>query len=390
MYLEEIRKEFTEHVLPFWMGLKDEKNGGYYGLLDYELNLDKKAVKGCILNSRILWFFSNAYLCLGDKKYLEYAKHAFCFMRDYCLDKDKGGVYWSVTYDGKPEDSTKHTYNQAFAVYALSSYYDASKDKEALDIAYGLYNVIETKCRNEGGYLEAFNKDYEPESNEKLSENGVEAGRTMNTLLHVFEAYTELYRVDGNKVLTDKLKFMLDIFADKIYNPEKRRLEVFFDADYNTLIDLYSYGHDIEAAWLIDRGLEILKDDEYSKKIYPITEVLTAQVYKEAFDGISMPAECCNKVVEETRIWWVQVEAMVGFYNGYQRDSSHVEYRDAVINLWKFVKDKFVDKRPGSCWLNEVDKEGVPFNKKPIVGPWKCPYHTGRMCFELIKRNADI
>ena len=176
--------------------------------------------------------------------------------------------------------------------FDLSSYYDASKDKEALDIAYGLYNVIETKCRNEGGYLEAFNKDFEPESNEKLSENGVEAGRTMNTLLHVFEAYTELYRVDGNKELTDKLKFMLDIFADKIYNPEKRRLEVFFDADYNTLIDLYSYGHDIEAAWLIDRGLEILKYDEYSKKIYPITEVLTAQVYKEAFDGISMPAEC--------------------------------------------------------------------------------------------------
>lgn len=390
MILEEIRKEFIEHVIPFWEHMKDDEYGGYYGLLDYELNLDKYSVKGCILNSRIMWFFANAYLCFDNEKYLQYSKHAFDFMKKYCIDRENGGMYWSLKYDGNVEDSTKHTYNQAFAIYALSSYYDAVKDEEALKLAYELYNLIETKCRDSEGYLEAFTKEFEPESNEKLSENGVEAIRTMNTLLHVFEAYTELYRVGHNEKVAEKLKFILDIFRDKIYNPKLGRLEVFFDAQYNSLIDLYSYGHDIETAWLIDRGLEILDDKDYMETIYPITRRLTAQVFEEAFDNQGMPAECCKGVVEESRIWWVQAEAMVGFYNGYQKSPSHTEYRGAVIKLWEFIKRYLIDKRTGSEWFWEVDKEGVPFSKKAIVEPWKCPYHTGRMCFELIKRNAEL
>lgn len=390
MIIDEIRSEFTEHVIPFWERLKDEEYGGYYGLVDFDLNVDKNAVKGCILNSRIMWFFSNAYLCLKDEKYLEYAKHAYDFMKKYCIDLENTGIYWSMTYDGKIEDSTKHTYNQAFAIYALSSYYDATGSEDALQLAYSLYNTIEGKCRDENGYLEAFTREFNPGSNEKLSENGVEATRTMNTLLHVFEAYTELYRVDNNADVGERLKFMLNIFADKLYNPDKHRLEVFFDRDYNTLIDLYSYGHDIEAAWLVDRGLDVLGDDTYYDRIHTITEALTAQVFKEAFDGSSMPAECCNGVVEQSRIWWVQVEAMVGFYNGYQRCPEHKEYREAVISIWKFISQNMIDKRNGSEWFWEVNAEGVPYSKKPIVEPWKCPYHTGRMCFELIKRNADI
>ena len=156
------------------------------------------------------------------------------------------------------------------------------------------------------------------------------------------------------------------------------------------MIDLYSYGHDIETAWLIDRGLEVLEDDELCKKIYPITQKLTAQIFKVAFDGNSMPAECCNNLVEESRVWWVQAEAMVGFYNGYQHNRNLEEYRRAVISIWEFIKNNIIDKREGSEWFWEVDKDGVPFSKKPIVEPWKCPYHTGRMCFELIKRKADI
>ena len=233
MIVDEIRSEFVGHVIPFWEGLRDDKYGGYYGMLDFDLNLDKQAVKGCILNSRILWFFSNAYLCLKDESYLSYAEHAYNFMKDHCIDKDNGGIFWSMTYDGKEEDTTKHTYNQAFAIYALSSYYDAAGKKEALDLAYSLYHVIEDRCRDEEGYLEAFTKDFAPASNEKLSENGVEAGRTMNTLLHVFEAYTELYRVDHNEEVGEKLRFIMNIFADKLYNPERGRLEVFFDKDYN-------------------------------------------------------------------------------------------------------------------------------------------------------------
>ena len=188
MFTSEIKEHLTKDIIPFWRGLKDVEYGGFYGYMGYDLGLDKKAVKGCILNSRILWFFSNAYLVLKEEELLADAGHAFRFLKDYCVDKENGGVYWSLAFDGKPEDTTKHTYNQAFAIYALSSYYDASGDEEALSLAWELYEIIESRCKDEYGYLEAFNVRFEPEDNDKLSENGVMAEKTMNTLLHVFEA----------------------------------------------------------------------------------------------------------------------------------------------------------------------------------------------------------
>ena len=183
---------------------------------------------------------------------------------------------------------------------------------------------------------------------------------------------------------------MLDIFADKMYNPDKHRQEVFFDKDYNSLIDLYSYGHDIETAWLIDRGLDILGDKAYSDRLHPITEALTAQVYKEAFTDGSMPAECCEGVVKTSRIWWVQAETVVGFCNGYQRTPKNTHYKEAVIEQWSFIKEHLIDHREGSEWFWEVDEKGKPTSRQPIVEPWKCPYHTGRMCFELIRRDIDV
>lgn len=389
MWVKEVEKELKEHIIPFWMGMQDKEFGGFYGLLDIDLNLDKKAPKGCILNSRILWFFSNAFLLYKEESYLEVAKHAYAFMKKAMFDEENGGIFWAVTYDGQPLDTTKHTYNQAFAVYALSSYYDAAKDEEALKLAYKLVEIIETKCCDEGGYLEAFDIYFQPAGNDKLSENGVEAGRTMNTLLHVFEAYTELYRVDGKEEIGNRLRWMLDIFVEKMYNPVLKRQEVFFDMEYNTLIDLHSYGHDIETAWLIDRGLEVLKDENYDKKLEPVVSTLEENVYRLAFDGNALYNECEKGVNDTKRIWWVQAEAIVGFLNAYTKNPDKMEYLEAVEKIWNYIKEYLIDKRPGSEWLSEVDEKGVPFTRKPIVEPWKCPYHNGRMCLEVIKRSKQ-
>ena len=386
MWVNEVEQELKEHIIPFWIGMQDKEFGGFYGMLDIDLNLDKKASKGCILNSRILWFFSNAYLMYKDENYLAVAKHAYDFMKKYMFDVENGGIYWAVTYDGKPLDTTKHTYNQAFAVYALSSYYDATKDSEALKTAYELVDIIENKCSDKGGYLEAFDIYFKPAGNDKLSENGVEAGRTMNTLLHVFEAYTELYRVDKKAEIGDRLRWMLDIFVEKMYNPALKRQEVFFDMEYNTLIDLHSYGHDIETAWLLDRGLEVLEDTAYDKKLAPVISTLEENVYNLAFDGNALYNECENGVNDTKRIWWVQAEAMVGFLNAYTKNPEKTEYIQAVEKIWEYVKEFIIDKRPGSEWLSEVDEKGIPFTRKPIVEPWKCPYHNGRMCLEVIRR----
>ena len=411
MWKDEIRKELTDHMIPFWLSMEDKEYGGFYGYLSYELELDKTANKGCILNSRILWFFSHAYdffkkeksdgdiLFEGNDLYPAYtvadlksaAEHAFVFLKRAMLDLENGGVYWSATYDGLPGDTLKHTYNQAFAIYGLAAYYEITGEKEALDIAYGLKDIIENRCRDEGGYLEAFTMDFQPHSNEELSENGVMATRTMNSLLHVFEGYSELYRVDRNPEIKEKLTQAAKLFMKHFYNPEKTRQEVFFDHDYNVLIDLHSYGHDIETSWLMEKGIDLLEDPELDALMKPAFRAMEDHTYAAAFDGTAFINECENGVDDTKRIWWVECEAIIGFVNraGHAKDPREADkFTEAAKTVWAYVRDHIVDKRPGSEWLSEVDVNNVAFSRKPIVEEWKCPYHNGRMCLEILTRQG--
>ena len=385
---KEIRDHLINRLIPFWKGMHDYKYGGFYGWMGYDLQTDRQAEKGCILNSRITWFFASAYVLLKDESLLDEARHGYEFLKNHCLDKENGGIFWSLNYDGSPLDTTKHTYNQAFAIYALSAYYEASGDAQAL--AKQLFEIIETKCTDKTGYLEAFDCNFQPASNEKLSENGVMAEKTMNTLLHVFEAYTEYYRMSGSLEVKERLEFILDIFESKVYNRNLHRQEVFFNRDYHSLIDLHSYGHDIETAWLLDRGLDVLNEEKYRKKISPIIDDLTEEIFRTAFNGHSLANECENGVVNSRRIWWVQAEAVVGFLNGYRRHPDREDYLEAALSEWEFIKTYLVDPREGSEWYWETYENGKPVEGRPIVEPWKCPYHNGRMCIEVIRREKNV
>lgn len=387
MFAQEVRNHLTKDLIPFWQSMKDEENGGFYGYLGYDLTLDKKAIKGGILNSRILWFFSQAAMLLQEEQLLLDAKHAFLFLRDCCMDKEYGGVYWSVSYDGVPVDKTKHTYNQAFAIYALSSYYDATKDEQALDMAMNLFRLLETTCKDEYGYLESFDQMFVPQNNYKLSHNGVIAEKTMNTLLHVFEAYTELYKVSKDQQVKEQMVFILNLFEQKIYNKEMKRQEVFFDKSFHSLLDIDSYGHDIEAAWLLDLGLKRLEDSSYEETISLMTKEITRRIYEKAYIDHSLVNEAEDGVVDTTRVWWVQAEAVVGFLNGYQV-SKESKYLEAAKDIWGYIKEYLIDKRNHSEWYWGLDQDKNPL-KRPIVEPWKCPYHNGRMCFEVIRRMQD-
>ena len=457
-FLQQLQDEFESHVIPFWEKLADPERGGFYGVLDNELVLHKDADRGCILNSRILWFFANLYLTFRKQEYLDFAKIAYDALQEHFLDKEYGGVFWSVTADGAPAETLKHTYNQAFAIYGLASYYEASGDSEALALAWNLFQVIESRCRDTDGYLEAYTREFGPMENDKLSENGVMATRTMNTLLHVMEAYTELYRVARDEEdafqyeirneVGSRICEILHIFRDEIYNSERRRMEVFFDGEYNTLIDLYSYGHDIETAWLIDRTIEVMELQGTEFDLGWITEALTAEVYRSAYDGYrpteedllmgdarangvttesnaeaamegsdkcpseaqpkahsamsgaaparymlpgqighALPAECENGVNDESRVWWIQCEAIVGFLNGYQK-SGDAKYLVAAKEIWEFLAAHMVDRREGSCWYGYLRPDGTPNPDKCIADEWTCPYHSGRMWLEVLKRLA--
>ena len=384
---EQVRRELVDRIIPFWKGLRDDVNGGYIGQVDFDLTRRPEADRGCILNSRILWFFSEAFISLGDASLLDEARHAF-EMLVRMTDEANGGVYWALRPDGSVADGTKHTYNQAFAIYALSAYYRASGDSEALDRAMALFDLVETRCRDEGGYLEAFTADWRPAGNEKLSENGVMAGRTMNTLMHVMEGYTGLYEAGGDVRVREKLVQILDILERHIYNPEKRRQEVFFDMDYHTLIDLHSFGHDIETSWLADHTLDVLADDALTARIRPLLLEMADHTHAAAFTDRGFANECERGVVDQKRVWWVQAEALLGFLNAW-RHTGEARYRDAVASQWRFIRDVLVDPRQGSEWYWYVMPDGTPGNL-PIVEPWKCPYHNGRMALEVLRRDPDI
>ena len=381
MLNKEIRAQLEQKILPFWMNLKDAEYGGFYGFMDNHLILNRTADKGCILNSRILWTFSEAARLLDGEKYTPFAKQAYRFLERF-TDPYNGGVYWSVTYDGKPADTTKHTYCQAFAIYGLAAYYRLTGEQEALDRAMDLFRTIEGRCKDEGGYLEALKADFLPESNEKLSENGVMASRTMNTLLHVVEAYAELYRVYRDSQVMVAAVEGLNQFLAQIYNPEKRRMEVFFDAAFRPLLDMQSYGHDIEGSWLIWDAAETFLPAEKREPWRKMCVDLLESPTERAFTDHGLHYAVVNGEVTTTRAWWPQAETMLGFDFGWRMTKDPV-WISRMRTQWAYILGHTVDPREGSEWFNELREDGTLIDEKPMVDEWKCPYHNGRMCLRL-------
>lgn len=389
MMTAEIRQELEEHIVPFWAALRDDENGGFYGYMSYGLELDKKADKGVILHSRILWFFSKCCRVLGDEKYRELAFHAFEYVKNHCIDYDNGGVYWMTDYKGAPSDTMKHTYNIAFAIYALSCYYNAVGDKFALDLAYKLFADIEQNTLDEYGYREAFTVDWRLVPNDALSENGLMADKTMNTVLHLIEAYTELYRADKNERVAERLRYLLGLMKDKIFDPERNALRVFFDTKFDVIGDIHSYGHDIEATWLTDLACDTLADEELIRDWAQRDLLISKNILDIAFEDGAVNNERENEKIDRKRVWWVQAESVVGFVNAYQH-SGDERFAEAAKTVWENIKKYVIDKREGGEWYSEVSFTHEPDPAKETVGPWKCPYHNGRMCLEIIERSVEL
>ncbi|MBO6192820.1 MAG: AGE family epimerase/isomerase [Clostridiales bacterium] len=388
--------EFSGHLyndlIPFWMNLRDDENGGFFGFADENGIPDKKSPKGGILQSRILWFFSSAYMLRKDYEVLSCADHAYRFLRDFCLDHEYGGMFWSVNADGTPCEDMKHTYCQSFALYALSAYYRASGDAEALDLACSLYELIESKCRDKSGYLEAFGRDFSLCENDKLSENGVMADRTMNTLLHLLESYTELLEAEYFSDVEASVLEILKLFKTHVYDPQRKICKVFFDMDYNSIIDLESYGHDIEASWLISRACDVLKDRNIKDEMMPVITGLAEGALEHGIDeqDHAMNNECENGVVDSKKVWWVQAEAVTGFMNAYELTGDE-DYLEASDMIWNYIRDNVVGEH--GEWIENIYEDVRKTEGQALVHEWKCPYHNGRMCMEMytrLKRSFQI
>lgn len=384
----ECAKELLNHILPFWMELRDER-GGYYGEVTSNRMLHPDAPKGVILHARILWTFSSVYLKTGRQEYLNAAKHAYAFLQQ-AWDSVDGGFFWTLTPDGLPLETDKYTYCNAFCIYSLCVYAEASEDKEALRLARKTASVIEQRCACGIGYGEAYTHDWMPIINEHLSEHDLHPSRTMNTTLHLIEAYSELYRQTNDPEIGERLRSLLELTEERVYNPAQHRLEVFFDAQFRSLGNVDSYGHDIEASWFFSYACDCLADGELKERFHRISMALAEHVRETALHEDALSLESFQGETDRTRVWWVQAEGVIGFLNAAvasEHDSEQADrFYQSALRLWDYIRQNQIDRKNGGEWYAETDINGKPKGNHEMAGLWKCPYHNSRMCLEVIQR----
>lgn len=421
--IEDMRKEMQDvvenNILRFWMEkMVDHENGGFYGRIDGQEVLHADAEKGAILNARILWSFSAAYRVLGNPEYLKMATYAKEYFMAHFLDKEYGGVYWSVDYKGNPLNTRKQFYAIGFALYGMSEYARATGDKEALECALQLFDCIEEHALDPvyNGYIEAKTRDWQPIADMRLSELDANFPKSQNTHLHIIEPYTNLLRClremrakescdyvpaigsvlpVGVSVPQETLirveaalRNLISIFTDKILNPETHHLDLFFEMDWTRGAgQLESYGHDIECSWLMHEAALVLGDKEVLAKMEPIVRMVAKASEKGLRPDGSMihEANLDTGHVDDDLHWWVQAENVVGWVNIYQ----HFGDQDALQHAercWQYIKDNLIDWENGEWhWSRHPDGSLNTVDDK--AGFWKCPYHNSRMCLEVIERN---
>ena len=377
--------ELMNNILPFWMEkMQDNEHGGFYGCVDGNDMLHPQANKGAILNARILWTFAAAYRLLGTPEYLTVATRAFDYIKTYFIDKKHGGVYWELDYEGEPVNRKKQTYAQGFALYGFSEYYRATGNEEALELAKSFFRLIEEKCLDKkyGGYFEAFAEDWQAIDDMRLSEKDDNEKKTMNTHLHVLEPYTNLCRVWDSEELKEAQTKLIDIFTDKILDKSSYHLNLFFDEQWTLKSSAVSYGHDIEASWLLLEAAEVLGNKELLERIKNISLKIADAASEGLLPDGSLAYEYNNGHTDTERHWWVQAEAVVGYMYAYGA-SGNENYREKAKRVWDYIQTYLIDRKNGEWhWSRKLDNTINRAEDK--AGFWKCPYHNGRMCIELI------
>nr|WP_320039571.1 AGE family epimerase/isomerase [uncultured Bacteroides sp.] len=391
--ISELKSEMLDvlqnNILPYWeKNMQDHENGGFYGRMTGDEKLMPEAEKGAILNARILWTYSSAYRLLKSSEYWEMATRAKRYLIDNFYDKRFGGIYWSLDYKGNPLDTKKQIYALGFAIYGLSEYHRATGDREALDYAIMLFKSIEEHSfdKEKNGYLEALTREWNEIEDMRLSEKDANEKKTMNTHLHILEPYTNLYRVWKNDELRKQIKNLIEVFLDKILNKETNHLKLFFDENWNGKDHIISYGHDIEASWLIHEAALVLEDESLLKRV----EAVVPQIANAAGEGLQPDGGMIYEKNTETgevdadRHWWVQAETVVGYINLYEYFNNE-DALEKALQCWNFIKKHLIDSKNGE-WFWSLKADGTINTADNKAGFWKCPYHNGRMCMELLGR----
>jgi mannobiose 2-epimerase len=384
----EVSDNLTQNLLPYWSGkMVDHVNGGFFGRISGTDQVFPNEDKGGILNARILWTYSSAYRVLKDTSYLRLAMRAKNYIMDHFIDREFGGAYRSVKATGEPADTRKQTYTQSFFIYGLSEYYRATGDAEALNAAKEIFRCFEKYAHDKesNGYFEVFSRDWKRTRDRLIGEKSDSDEKTMNTSIHIMEAYTNLYRAWPDRIMAERLRNMVELFLDKIVDKKSFHLICFLDKNWNSTSTIDSYGHDIESSWLVYEAAALLKDPVLLSRV----KEASIKIANAAAEGIQADGSMIDEKdyasgsVRTGRSWWPQAETIVGYMNAYGL-TGNVKYLDYSVNNWNYTKNHFVDNRNGG-WYPSVNEAGIA-GRGDKGGFWTCPYHNGRMCLEIIER----
>ena len=383
----EVLDDLTDNILPFWTtNMTDSARGGFFGRIDGLNQVHPDADKGGILNARILWTYSAAFAVTGDSSYLMAARRARDYIVDHFIDRKNGGAYMSVRADGSPGDTRKQVYTNAFFIYALSEYSGASGDIESLDEALSLFHVLEQYGTDKeyNGYYELFNQQWERLRERMIGETSEKDEKTMNTHLHLLEAYANLYRISGDRLVGERLRNLIEIFLNRIIDKNTSHLICFLDRNWNSTSTIHSYGHDIECSWLLYEAATILGDKELISGAGKASlEIADAAAEGYQPDGSMLTEkDYSTGHIRNQRSWWEQAETVVGYLNAFEL-SGNENYLMKSLKSWEYIKSNFIDRKNGG-WFSYVSEKGDPSGDKG--GYWICPYHNGRMCIEVNKR----
>lgn len=387
-----VKNDLIKNILPFYLNHAiDLENGGFYGLIQNEAQIDKTHPKGLVYCARMLWTYSAAQMFSPDTEYKIIADIAGNYLFNQFWDAENGGFYWLLNYDGTPLNSQKKVYGHAFVLYALAEYYRAWPNNEVLEKAKTVFTLLENKTRDteNRGYFETYEQNWEMALDKRLSEVDLDSDKSMNTHLHMFEAYANLYRIWKEPLLKQRLKELLEITLDKIVHPKTGHFQLFFTKEWNSESENISFGHDIEGSWLLCEAVEILGDENLLKKAQKMAVKMADAVLSRGIDTDSLLFFEADpeKIIDSDKHWWVQAEAVVGYLNAYEL--THAEkYLEAALHCQNTINEKFIDHKNGE-WFRRLTREGK-LTDDPKVYEWKGPYHNGRACMEIYRRIEKI
>ena len=388
-FRHQLERELTGNILPFWMThAVDEVNGGFYGAVSNDLQVDNRVPRSAVLCARILWTYSTAFRVFGAEEYLSMARWAYDYLTCVFWDQDRGGVYWQVDHTGRPVSDRKHHYAQAFAIYGLSEYCRATQEPHSLALAQELFHLLETHAFEpvHGGYIEGSSREWGALEDMRLGDDDLNCRKSMNTLLHILEAYTNLLRVWDDARLKAQHKALIETFLRHVIDHQSGHFRLFFDDRWRSLSENVSYGHDIEGSWLLWEAAGLQGDPALLARVRESALTMATAVYREGLDddGSLFYESGPQGLLNTHKDWWVQAEAVVGFYNAYQL-SGQVHFARAAYGCWTYIQTHVVDWQQGG-WFKRLHRDGTPDHSSPKVDPWNCPYHNSRACFEMLAR----